>query len=275
MPRASDAKLELELRSVSMGFRRGRDQLSVLENIDLHIEAASFISIVGPNGCGKTTLVRLIAGLIQPSSGSVLHQGRRIARPDRSRLLMFQQPTLFPWLRVDRNLDLALRAKGVPRRERSPIIQRHLALVGLESFATSYPRQLSGGMLQRAELARALAVGPRVLLMDEPFAAVDALSRLTLQEDLARFRVRDDSAYVMVTHDVAEAVFLGDRVVLLSARPGRVKQIFDIPWPKLRSPHIRQTPRFAQICNEILDGLREEIGAVGTASAVPRRTAVG
>jgi ABC-type nitrate/sulfonate/bicarbonate transport system ATPase subunit len=263
---AQDERPELEVEGVDMEFGRGRRRLRVLDSIDLVLPPSRFVSIVGPNGCGKSTLVRLIAGLAKPTRGRILQRRQEVSGPGNDRLLMFQQPMLFPWMTLRRNLLFALRAKGTPRRERQALVDRYLTLVGLADFAKRYPLQLSGGMLQRAELARALAVHPRVLLMDEPFAAVDSLSRLLLQEELARFREGSSTAFVMVTHDVREAAFLGDQVVLMSRRPGRVKRVFDLPWPTPRSPALRHSPAFAAVCEEILDGLREEIDGAEPAS---------
>jgi ABC-type nitrate/sulfonate/bicarbonate transport system ATPase subunit len=250
---------ELQVQGVDMEFGRGRRRLRVLDSVDLVLPQSRFVSVVGPNGCGKSTLVRLIAGLAKPTRGAILQRGQEVSGPGNDRLLMFQQPMLFPWMTLRGNLLFALRAKGTPRAERRAIVDRYLSLVGLQDFGRLYPLQLSGGMLQRAELARALAVRPRVLLMDEPFASVDSLSRLLLQEELARFRVGSTTGFVMVTHDVREAAFLADQVVLMSRRPGRVKRVFDLPWPAPRPPALRESPAFAAVCEEILDGLREEI----------------
>jgi ABC-type nitrate/sulfonate/bicarbonate transport system ATPase subunit len=174
---------------------------------------------------------------------------------------MFQQPTLFPWMSVRGNIEFALRARGVARDRRRELVRRSVDLVGLEGFEDSYPHQLSGGMQQRAELARALAAGPRLLLMDEPFAALDALTRLVLQDELLRLRASQETTLVMVTHDVSEAVFLGERVLVMSRRPGRVKRTLTIDRDGVPPDRWRGTAAFARLCSEITDSLREELGA--------------
>jgi ABC-type nitrate/sulfonate/bicarbonate transport system ATPase subunit len=230
----STASPELEVSGLSMRFGRGRGHLPVLDRVGFSLAAGRFLAIVGPNGCGKTTLLRLIAGLLSPSQGVIVHGGRPVTDPDKSRLLMFQQPTLFPWMTVDRNIDFALRARGVAPTLRAELTRKYVRLVGLSGFKGSDPRQLSGGMQQRAELARALAVSPRLLLMDEPSAALDALTRVVLQEELSRLRAHHDTTFVMITHDVQEAVFLSDQVLVMSRRPGRVKRI--VPVERDRAP---------------------------------------
>lgn len=263
---AANPTLELELKGVGVTFAKRGGRLNALEAIELDVARSRFISIVGPNGCGKSTLVRLIAGLLRPTEGVILHRGKRVTAPDKSRLLMFQQPTLFPWKSVYKNIDFALRSNGVRARHRRRIIEENVAIVGLEGFEHSFPRQLSGGMLQRAELARALSVRPDVLLMDEPFASVDSLSRLMLQEELSRIRAHRSSTFVMVTHDVPEAVFLADHVILMSRRPGTVKEIFDIGWDGPRTASWRHTSRFASLSEEILASLREEMDVAAAAT---------
>ena len=260
------SELDLELKGVGVTFPRRGGRFRALAGVDLELGRSRFVSIVGPNGCGKSTLVRLIAGLLRPSEGSIVHRGKRVTAPDKSRLLMFQQPTLYPWKSVYKNIDFALRSNGVPARDRRRIIEENVAIVGLEGFEHSYPRQLSGGMLQRAELARALSVRPDLLLMDEPFASVDSLSRLMLQEELSRLRAHRSSTFVMVTHDVPEAVFLADHVVLMTRRPGTVKRVFDIGWDGPRTASWRHTSRFASLSGEILAALREEMDVPAAAA---------
>ncbi|HXM56300.1 MAG TPA: ABC transporter ATP-binding protein [Candidatus Dormibacteraeota bacterium] len=227
----------------------------------MNFSAASgqFLCVLGPNGCGKTTLLRLLAGLSIPTAGAIRHRGRPVSGPDGSRLLMFQQPTLFPWMTVRGNIEFALRARRVARERRRDAVRRCVDLVGLGGFEESYPHQLSGGMQQRAELARALAVGPRLLLMDEPFAALDALTRLVLQDELLRLRASQETTLVMVTHDVPEAVFLAERILVMSRRPGRVKRVVTVDRDGVPPERWRATAAFAGLCGEITASLREEL----------------
>ncbi|MBD2860413.1 ABC transporter ATP-binding protein [Paenibacillus oceani] len=205
-----------------------------LSNIDLTIEDGEFLSILGPSGCGKSTLLEILAGLQLPSSGEVRFGGKKLQGPGVERGVVFQDPSLYPWRTVFRNVELGLELRGVPKAERKVVVQKYLDMVGLQGFEHKYPHHLSGGMKQRAGIARALAGDPEVLLMDEPFGAVDHLTRLQLQDDLLNIWEAEKKTVVFVTHDVSEAVFLGDRVVLLSPRPGRISKIFHVPGGRPR-----------------------------------------
>ncbi|WP_141502526.1 ABC transporter ATP-binding protein [Paenibacillus luteus] len=225
-----------------------------LQNINLTIQDGEFLSILGPSGCGKSTLLEILAGLQLPTLGEVSFDGRKLKGPGIERGVVFQDPSLYPWRTVFKNVELGLELRGVERKERREAVQRYLDLVGLSGFEHKYPHQLSGGMKQRAGLARALANSPEVLLMDEPFGAVDHLTRLQLQDDLLQIWEADKKTIVFVTHDVSEAVFLGDRVVLLSPRPGRINRIFEVPKPR---PRKRDDLGLLQIQNEIYAALLE------------------
>jgi len=205
-----------------------------LHGVDLHVRSGEFVCLLGASGCGKSTLLEILAGLETPSSGRALFDGRPIDGPDRRRGLVFQDPALFPWRTIAQNVGFGPELRGLSRHARRARAEASLQRVGLAGFGDAYPHNLSGGMRQRAGIARALADDPEVLLMDEPFGAVDHLTRISLQQDLLDLWERERRTIVFVTHDVGEAVFLADRVVLLSPRPGRIHRVFDIAAPRPR-----------------------------------------
>jgi NitT/TauT family transport system ATP-binding protein len=232
------------------------ERLLALDHINLAVAPGEFVCVVGPSGCGKSTLLHLIAGLHQQTSGEILVDGRPVQGPGTDRILIFQEHGLFPWLTVAENVEFGMKMKGLPRTERREKTRHYLRLVHLSNFESSYIHQLSGGMRQRVAIARALATEPDVLLMDEPFAALDAQTRDLLHDELEKIWRETGRTIIFVTHNVREAVRLGDRVVLLTFRPGRVKDEFlvDLPRPRqLEDPHVAGTAR------EILDELRDEI----------------
>ncbi len=202
--------------------RRTGDRVASLNGMDLTVEAGEVVAIVGPSGCGKTTLLRIFGGLIEASSGSVLFDGEPITGPSPERGMVFQQPSILPWRTVFRNIAHGLEIQRVPRARRRARVTELIEMMGLQGFEEAYPHQLSGGMRQRVEVARVWANDPRIILMDEPFAAADDITRRRLQEELHRLSLAQQKTVVLVTHSVDEAVFLGDRVIVLSARPGRV-----------------------------------------------------
>jgi NitT/TauT family transport system ATP-binding protein len=249
--------VHITLKSVSQSFSTTKGpRLLALDNINLEIPPGEFLCIVGPSGCGKTSLLHQIAGLSFPTSGEVQLNSRRVEGPGTDRILMFQDHGLFPWLTVGQNVEFGLRMKGIPRRDRSEIVQKYLKLVHLGSFKDSYIHQLSGGMRQRVALARALATEPDVLLMDEPFAALDAQTRDLLHDELERLWAETGRTIVFVTHNVREAVRLGDRVVLMTFRPGSIKSEFKVGLPR---PRQLEDPRVAGMSGDILSELRDEI----------------
>ena len=235
----------ISLRHVGKSFKDG--QVRALQDISFDVHPGEFISLVGPSGCGKTTLLRLINGLIEPDEGDVRVLGKR-PQPGPDLAMVFQSARLLPWRTVAGNIEFALALRGLARREQS---QRALALlgaVGLRDFAEAYPHELSGGMQQRVGLARALAVEPKVLLMDEPFAALDAMTREVLRGELLQMWSRRRMAIVFVTHDIDEAILLSQRVILLRPRPGRIDQIIDVELPEPRWQHDPRTlPAFADM----------------------------
>ncbi|MDR1191092.1 MAG: ABC transporter ATP-binding protein [Verrucomicrobiales bacterium] len=244
-----DAAVELRARQVSKRFpaRRGGDPLLVLDHVDLDLRHGEFISIIGASGCGKTTLLRVMAGLEPDFTGSVELGGRPVTSPGPDKGVVFQDHRLLPWLTVADNVGFGLLNR--PAADRQRVVEKYLRLVGLQNFARAYPGQLSGGMAQRAAIVRALVNKPRVLFLDEPLGALDALTRMHMQRELERVWREERVTVLMVTHDVEEAIYLSDRVVVMGSRPGRVKKIIPIPVARPRS---REHPDFLAIKKELL-----------------------
>ncbi|MDB5645213.1 ABC transporter ATP-binding protein [Methylobacterium sp.] len=244
----------LTVRGVSHAFRINGAPLPVLDGIDLAIEPGAFVALLGPSGCGKSTLLRLAAGLEPADAGRLDLDGVPITGPDPSRLLVFQDPTLYPWRSVSRNVSLGLEARGMLRNNRHRVAEA-IARVGLSAFADAYPHQLSGGMAQRTALARALVNDPRLLLLDEPLGKLDALTRLTLQGELVRLWQETGLTAILVTHDVEEALVLAERVIVLSDRPARIRADIanDAPYPRHRDD-----PELIRRRREILEILGHE-----------------
>jgi NitT/TauT family transport system ATP-binding protein len=226
--------MQLEIQGVSKIFRRRGRSVTALENINLTVASQEFVCLIGPSGCGKSTVLNLLAGLDTPSEGSVLAGGALVQGPDPSRVLIFQDAALFPWLNVQANVEFGLKMKGLPRAEVERTATRLLAMVHLEQFGRSWVHELSGGMKQRVALARALALDPAVLLLDEPFGALDAITRDRLHSELQEVWLNTHKTMVFVTHNVREAVVLGDRVIVMSPRPGRIvaDHRIDLPRPR-------------------------------------------
>jgi NitT/TauT family transport system ATP-binding protein len=224
----------VSVRDVWMSYpgKRAGEQIHVLEAVNAEIEPGEFVCIVGPSGCGKSTLLNVIGGFVQPSAGEVLVEGAPVAGPDRRRLFVFQDNAVFPWLTVHENVGFGLRDKSAPERER--IIAHYIEMVGLSGFEHSYPHELSGGMRQRAEIARALAADPHIIYMDEPFSALDFITRLKMRSDLVRIWQREKKTILFVTHDIEEAVQLADRVFVMSRRPATIQEVVDIDLPRPR-----------------------------------------
>jgi NitT/TauT family transport system ATP-binding protein len=245
------------LTDICLSYRtQSGERLLALDHINLQVKAGEFLCIVGPSGCGKSTLLHLIAGLHHQTSGQILIDGKLIHGPGTDRILIFQELGLFPWLTVGQNVEFGMKMKGIGKAERDEKTRYYLRLVHLSQFKDSYTHQLSGGMRQRVALARALATEPDVLLMDEPFAALDAQTRDLLHDELERIWAETGRTIIFVTHNVREAIRLGDRVALLTFRPGRVKREFSIDLPR---PRVLEDVHVAHAAREILDELREEI----------------
>lgn len=245
----------LSVRGLKKVFK-GSPPVVAVDGVDLDVFEGEFLCIVGPSGCGKTTLLKILAGLERPTEGEALVRGRPIKGPGPDRVMVFQDHVLFPWRTVLGNVLFGLELKGVPRREAVEEAMKYIELVGLEGFESAYPHELSAGMRQRAALARALACDPDVLLMDEPLSALDAQTRNYMQEELLRIWMETKKTMVMVTHSVEEAVYLGDRVVVLTARPARVKSVVEV---ELERPRNRFSPKFIDLRAKILEMLREEV----------------
>lgn len=255
---------KIAVESVSYSYRRrGREDVTALSETDLTVGRGEFLSVVGPSGCGKSTLLRVIAGLQKPTGGAV-----RLHHEDTSRPLVapvFQEYSIFPWRTVESNVRLGLDAAGVPAKEAKARAMEWIERVGLAGFEKALPGNLSGGMKQRVALARAFVVEPEVLLMDEPFAALDAQLRKVLQEELLAI-VRERSYTVFfVTHNLDEAILLSDRIALMSARPGRVRRVIDVPFQHPRSPELRKDPEFGRLEEDLWAELRGEVEATGGA----------
>ncbi|WP_263260547.1 ABC transporter ATP-binding protein [Pseudomonas sp. RIT-PI-S] len=242
----------LVLDRVSKQFdnpQRPGETLRVLDNIRLDVRAGEFVSIVGASGCGKSTLLRLLLGLDQAFDGQILLGGKPIRGTGLERGIVFQDHRLFPWLTVRENIAVGLKNSPLSAREKTEAVREHLALVGLEAFADAYPQQISGGMAQRVAIARGLVNRPSVLLLDEPFGALDALTRTRLQNELQGIWARERITMVLVTHDVDEAVFLGDRVVVMQPNPGRIRRVLDVDLPR---PRNRSDSAFITLRDDLL-----------------------
>jgi len=236
---------ELEARDIEMEYeRRDGTRVSALEGVTLAIEKSEFVSIVGPSGCGKTTLLKIVNGLITPTGGTILLQGRPISQNSRDRAMVFQDSSLFPWFSVARNVAYGLECQGVPAKEARRRVQPYLEMVGLAGFEQHYPYELSGGMQQRANLARALVVDPQVLLMDEPFASLDAQTREMMQAELLDIWSQSKKTVLFITHQINEAIYLSDRVVVMSARPGRILADLRIDIPRPRTLAVKRGDAF-------------------------------
>nr|WP_235823812.1 ABC transporter ATP-binding protein [Azohydromonas sediminis] len=249
------------------GVERRFDRTLALQATDLDVAENDFVTILGPSGCGKSTLLRIVAGLDQPTAGDVLLEGRAIHGPGADRGMVFQSYTLFPWLNVLDNVCFGLRERGLPRAEQLDIAHAFIAKVGLRGFEQHYPKQLSGGMQQRVAIARALANGPRMLLMDEPFGALDHQTRELMQELLLGIWEAERKTVLFVTHDIDEAVFMGSRVVVMSARPGHIKLDRVVPLAHPRHYSVKTTPEFAAIKAELTEQVRVEVRAAQEAVA--------
>ena len=249
------------------GVERRFDQTLALQATDLDVAENDFITILGPSGCGKSTLLRIIAGLDRQTAGEVLLDGRRLTGPGADRGMVFQSYTLFPWLTVQDNVCFGLRERGLPRPEQVAVAQGYLHKVGLKGFENHFPKQLSGGMQQRTALARALANKPRMLLMDEPFGALDHQTRELMQELLLGIWEAERTTVLFVTHDIDEAVFMGSRVMVMSARPGRIKLDRVVPLAHPRHYSVKTTPAFTALKAELTEAVRVEVLAAQAAMA--------
>jgi NitT/TauT family transport system ATP-binding protein len=262
--------VKLEARQVGIRYRRQRtgDELIAVDGVDLAVAQGEFVSIVGPSGCGKTTFINAVDGLIPIVSGSLKLDGREITAPGPDRAMVFQQPSLLPWRTVSGNVGYGLELQHRPSTR---TVEGLIDLVGLGGFADAWPSELSGGMQQRVNLARALATDPELLLLDEPFAALDAQTRETMQHELLRVWNATQKTAIFITHDISEAVYLADRVIVFTARPGRVKLEMPIELPRPRDLRLKREPRFVDYERTIWETIREEV--LRSEAARPRAVA--
>ncbi len=252
---AGSSDTQISIKNLGKTYRTDDSETVAIQDFSLDIKKGELISIVGPSGCGKTTLLRMIAGLLDPTSGSILIDGRECSGTGPDRGMVFQDYALFPWRSVRKNIEFGLEIAGVAKDERKARSDELLKLVGLEAFADARIHELSGGMKQRVAIARALATHPAVLLMDEPFGALDAQTRNLMQESFIKILEQTDQTVIFITHSVDEAVYLSDRIVVLTKRPASIKSVFDIPW---EWPRDRAAPEFTALRKEILEELRSE-----------------
>ena len=251
---------KLETASISKVFVKDRTKvMEILRGIDLRVYPGEFVAIVGASGCGKTTFLRILDGLLQPTSGRIVIDGREVRAPGPDRGFVFQKDTLYPWRTVMDNVTFGLQMQKKPRSEQRQLGERFLELVGLTGFEHHFPHELSGGMRQRVNLARALAIDPEVLLMDEPFASLDAQTREVMQLELLKIWNKAAKTVVFVTHQIDEAVYLADRVVVFTARPGRIKEIIPIDIPRPRPLEAKRTPHFLSYVDAIWKMIEEEV----------------
>ena len=242
---------KIQVQNVSKTFELGGERFEALGDVSLTVRENEFITVVGPSGCGKSTLMNILAGLEEPTSGTALVDGIEVDGPSPERGVIFQQYALFPWLTVRQNVEFGLKTAKVPAAERRQRAQHFIDMVDLSDFADSLPKTLSGGMKQRCAIARAYAMNPSILLMDEPFGALDALTRVRMQEHLLQTWEQEKRTIVFITHDVDEAAFLANRVVVMAARPGRIDRIIDVDLPYPRTEQVRLSPEFTAVRNEI------------------------
>ena len=256
-PRAADAQAVVEIADLSLVYQTADHPVTALSNVNLTINKGDFVSFIGPSGCGKTTLMRVVADLEHPTSGTALVNGGtpEQARLDRAYGYVFQAPTLYPWRSVERNVMLPLEIMGLPKADQRERARAALELVGLTGFERKYPWQLSGGMQQRVSIARALSFDPDLLLMDEPFGALDEITRDRLNDELLSLWKKTNKTVIFVTHSISEAVYLSTKIVIMSARPGRIIDIIDSPLPRDRSAETRDTQAFLDVAHRVRQGL--------------------
>ncbi|ROR25311.1 NitT/TauT family transport system ATP-binding protein [Mobilisporobacter senegalensis] len=253
-----ERNIKLKIENVKKIFNTRNGEMVALNGINLDILENEFICVVGPSGCGKSTLLNIIAGLSQPSSGKIYCDGHEVTGTGTERGVVFQQYALFPWLTVKKNVEFGLKLQGIKGQEASDIAMKYINMVDLKDFANHYPKELSGGMKQRVAIARAYAVNPSVLLMDEPFGALDAQTRTQLQSELLDTWQKEKKTCFFITHDVDEAIILAQKVIIMSARPGRIKEIVDIDIPYPRNQETKMSKEFLDLKNHIWGQVYQE-----------------
>lgn len=253
-----EGNIKVSIQGIEKKYNTRKGEVVALNCVNFDIKENEFICVIGPSGCGKSTLLNIIAGLLEPTAGQILVDGKPIQGTGTDRGVVFQQYALFPWLTVKKNVEFGLKLKGLSKDECDSIAMKYLKMVELEKFADSYPKELSGGMKQRVAIARAYAMNPEVLLMDEPFGALDAQTRTQLQTELLKAWQEENKTCFFVTHDIEEAIVLATRVVIMSARPGRIKEVVDIDIPYPRDQETKMSERFIELKNHIWGQVYQE-----------------
>lgn len=248
----------IDVHDVSISFKSKASRIQAVKSVSLNVQPGEFVSIIGPSGCGKSTLLNAVAGFTKADSGVLFLDGKRIEGPGSDRGVVFQQYSLFPWMTVRKNVEFGLKMKGMAASQRETQARTLLGLTGLLSFENHYPSQLSGGMKQRVGIVRALATSPQVLLMDEPFGALDSQTRSVMQEILTNMWQRLRLSVLLITHDIEEAIFLSDRIYVMTARPGRVKAEMPVSLPRPRKPEMTESPAFQAMVRSIKKLIRDE-----------------
>ncbi len=246
------------IENLRVSFGRNSSAVEAVSDVSMHVNPGEFVSVIGPSGCGKSTLLNVVAGFVQPSAGTVTVDGKITDKPGADRGMVFQQYSLFPWLSVRKNVEFGLKQQGMVNSEREQAARTLLGLAGLTAFENHYPEQLSGGMKQRVGIVRALATSPKVLLMDEPFGALDAQTRVVMQQILTNMWQRFRISVLFITHDIDESIFLSDRVYVMTARPGLIKAEIPIPLPRPRMPEMLSSPEFLAIKHKLRNLISEE-----------------
>lgn len=253
-----EGNIKVSIQGIEKKYNTRKGEVVALNGVNFDIKENEFICVIGPSGCGKSTLLNIIAGLLEPTAGQILVDGKPIQGTGTDRGVVFQQYALFPWLTVKKNVEFGLKLKGLSKDECDSIAMKYLKMVELGKFADSYPKELSGGMKQRVAIARAYAMNPEVLLMDEPFGALDAQTRTQLQTELLKAWQEENKTCFFVTHDIEEAIVLATRVVIMSARPGRIKEVVDIDIPYPRDQETKMSERFIELKNHIWGQVYQE-----------------
>jgi NitT/TauT family transport system ATP-binding protein len=258
-----NAPVRITFENVSVDFPTAQGPMRVLDGVSFDIRNGEFVSIIGPSGCGKTTMMNIVGGFVQPTEGRVLLDGKPMTAPGPDRGVIFQEYGVFPWLTVRQNIEFGLRlaASRTPAAERGEIVQRYMALMGLTDFANHFPKHLSGGMRQRLAIARAYAVKPQFLLMDEPFGALDAQTRSAMQDLLLDVLQREGKTVMLITHSVEEAIYLSSRIVVVTARPAKIRTIIDVPFGYPRAENVHEDPRFGELRSQIRELVMQEYEA--------------
>ncbi len=259
----SESKFKIECQHITHAFLTTEGQETMaLQDVSLGVRESEFLCLLGPSGCGKTTLLRIIAGLLEPEEGTVLLDGKVSMGTDADKGMVFQRDATFPWLTVEKNVEYGLKLRGRSAAERNQIVKKYIHMVGLTGFEKAYPKELSGGMRKRVDIARTYAYNPQVLLMDEPFGSLDLFTKTRMQAELLDLWSQERKTIVFVTHDLDEAIFLSDRVAVMSKRPGRIREIIEISLPRPRDVDIKVSDEFGEIKRKLWAEFEDEFGSV-------------